>query len=67
MVSTTKVTEDAVFRKVDRHGNASSTESHRDSIAAIFKTAVARAGMNATNIAGHSVRDGMATQATCLH
>jgi hypothetical protein len=36
---------------------------HRDSIAAIFKTAAARAGMNATNIAGHSVRAGLATQA----
>jgi hypothetical protein len=32
-------------------------------IAAIYKTAAARAGMNPTNIAGHSVRAGMATQA----
>jgi len=36
---------------------------HRDSIAEILKTAATRAGINATNIAGHSVRAGMATQA----
>jgi site-specific recombinase XerD len=58
-----KITEGAVFRGVDRHGHVSSAGLHRDSIAAIFKTAAARAGMNATNIAGHSVRAGMATQA----
>jgi site-specific recombinase XerD len=62
-ISTAKITEGAVFRGVDRHGNVSTTGLHRDSIAAIFKTAAARAGMNATNIAGHSVRAGMATQA----
>jgi hypothetical protein len=39
------------------------TGLHRDSIAAIFKTAAARAGMKPTNIAGHSVGAGMATQA----
>ena len=57
------VKEGAVFRGVDRHGRVATTGLHRDSIAAIFKTAAARAGMNATNIAGHSVRAGMATQA----
>ena len=39
------------------------TGLQRDSIAAILKTAATRAGVNATNIAGHSVRAGMATQA----
>jgi integrase len=57
------VTEGAVFRGVDRHGRVANAGLHRDSIAAIFKTAAARAGMNATNIACHSVRAGMATQA----
>ncbi|KAA6465271.1 site-specific integrase [Acidobacteria bacterium AB60] len=57
------VKESPVFRGVDRHGHVASTGLHRDSIAAIFKTAAARSGMNATNIAGHSVRAGMATQA----
>jgi hypothetical protein len=53
----------AVFREVDCHGNVASTGLHLYSIAAIFKTAALRAGMNATNIAGHGVRAGMATQA----
>jgi hypothetical protein len=57
------ITKGAVFRAVDRHGHVAASGLHRDSIAAIFKTAAARAGMNATYIAGHSVRAGMATQA----
>ena len=58
-----KVTQGAVFRAVDRYSNVAANGLHRDSIAAIFKTAAMRAGMNAANIAGHSVRAGMATQA----
>ncbi|MGA9463786.1 MAG: tyrosine-type recombinase/integrase [Terracidiphilus sp.] len=58
-----KVTEGAVFRTVDRHGHVAATGLHSDSIAEILKTAAVRAGINATNIAGHSVRVGMATQA----
>jgi site-specific recombinase XerD len=57
------VTQGAVFRAVDRHGHVAATGLHRDSIAAILKTAASRAGLDATNIAGHSVRAGMATQA----
>lgn len=62
-LSTANVKDGAVFRGVDRHGSVSSTGLHRDSIAAILKAAAARSGMSATNIAGHSVRAGMATQA----
>ena len=62
-LATAKVTEGPVFRGVDRHNRVASTGLHRDSVAAILKTGAARAGMNATNIAGHSVRAGMATQA----
>ena len=62
-LATAKVTEGAVFRGVERHGYVAANGMHRDSIAEIFKTAASRAGMNATNIAGHSVRAGMATQA----
>jgi hypothetical protein len=61
-----KITEGPAFRGVDRHSNVSSAGLHRDSIAAIFKTVAARAGMNATNIVGHSVRAGMATQAALI-
>lgn len=58
-----RLTRGPVFRGVDRHGQVAATGVHRDSIAAIFKTAASRAGMSATNIAGHSVRAGMDTQA----
>ena len=58
-----KVTQGTAFRAVDRHGHVAKTGLHRDSIAEILKTAATRAGINATNIAGHSVRAGMATQA----
>jgi site-specific recombinase XerD len=57
------ITSGAVFRAVDRHNKVAATGLHRDSIAEILKTAATRAGINATNIAGHSVRAGMATQA----
>jgi site-specific recombinase XerD len=62
-LSKAKVTEGAVFRAVDRYNKVAATGLHRDSIAEILKTAATRAGINATNIAGHSVRAGMATQA----
>ena len=58
-----KFTSGAVFRAADRHNKIAADGLHRDSIAEIFKTAAARAGINATNIAGHSVRAGTATQA----
>jgi site-specific recombinase XerD len=45
------VKEGAVFRGVDRHGRVAKQGLHHDSIAAILKTAAARASMNATNIA----------------
>jgi hypothetical protein len=46
-----------------RHNKVAAKGLHRDSIAEILKTAATRAGIDATNIAGHSVRAGMATQA----
>jgi hypothetical protein len=62
-LATANITEGPVFRAVDRHNHIATRGLHRDSVAAIFKTAAARAGLDATNIAGHSVRAGMATQA----
>jgi site-specific recombinase XerD len=57
------ITEGAVFRCVDRHGRVSASGLHRDSIGSILKRAAERAGIDSTNIAGHSMRAGMATQA----
>ncbi|MGA7244381.1 MAG: site-specific integrase, partial [Terracidiphilus sp.] len=52
-----------VFRGVDRHGNVSSHRLYPGSIARIIKTAARRAGLDAGNISGHSLRSGMASQA----
>ena len=59
------VSEGAVFRAVTRYEKlyGSAHGLHRDSIAAILKNTAATAGLDATNIAGHSVGAGMATHA----
>jgi len=64
-LTASQIREGALFRAVTRHGKLArgARGLHHDSIATILKTAATRAGMNATNIAGHSVRAGMATQA----
>jgi site-specific recombinase XerD len=57
------IKDGAVFRGIDRHGHISKSGLHPDSIGTIVKRAAARAGLDATNLAGHSMRSGMATQA----
>jgi site-specific recombinase XerD len=52
-----------VFRSVDRHGRVADHALCPRSIAKILKCAATRAGMDATSIAGHSLRAGMITQA----
>jgi integrase len=56
------IEEGKVFRSINRHGKPGSS-LHADSIATILKRAALRAGIDATNLAGHSMRSGMATQA----
>jgi integrase len=48
---------------IDRHGKVSSRALHRDSVGAILKKAVARAGFDPAEFGGHSLRSGFATQA----
>jgi integrase len=57
------ISEGAIFREIDRHGKVNSRGLHRDSIGAILKRAVARAGFDPGEFAGHSLRSGFATQA----
>jgi site-specific recombinase XerD len=57
------ITEGAIFREIDRHGKVSTGALHRDSVGAILKKAVARAGFDPAEFAGHSLRSGFATQA----
>jgi len=51
-----------VFRGINRHGKPGSS-LHANSVATFPKRAALRAGIDPTNVAGHSVRAGMATQA----
>ena len=51
-----------VFRGINRHGKPGSS-LHANSVATLLKRAAVRAGIDPTNVAGHSVRAGMATQA----
>ncbi len=57
------ITSGPVFRSVDRHGHVAAHALSPRSIAKILKCAATRAGIDATLIAGHSLRSGMATQA----
>jgi len=57
------ITSGPVFRSVDRHGHVAAHALSPRSIAKILKCAATRAGIDATSIAGHSLRVGMATQA----
>lgn len=52
-----------LFREVDRHGRVGEARLHPDSVGAILKRAVARAGFDPAGFGGHSLRAGFATQA----
>lgn len=53
----------AVFREIDRHGRVEPKALHKDSVGMIVKRAARRAGLDAREYAGHSLRAGLATQA----
>ena len=57
------IEEGPVFREVDRHGRVGTVAIHRDTVGAIIKRAVKRAGFQEEGFAGHSLRAGFATQA----
>lgn len=57
------ITEGPVFRRVDRWGNVGGSALDPGSVARIVKRAAARAGLDPTAYAGHSLRAGFATQA----
>jgi integrase len=58
------ITNGPVFRGVDRHGRVFACGLNPDSIARILKRAAARAGLPTADIAGHSLRAGLVTQAS---
>ena len=58
-----RITTGPLFRAVDRHGRVRARALHPDSVAAILKRALARAGYAPEGYAGHSLRAGFATEA----
>lgn len=52
-----------VFRSVDLKGRVSSTALDPRSISKILKRVAQRVGIDPTNVSGHSLRAGMATNA----
>jgi len=57
------ITAGPLFRGVDQFGLVSDRALHPDSVAWIVKRAAGRAGLNAMEYSGHSLRAGLATQA----
>jgi integrase len=56
------ISDGALFRGVDRHGQLGTIRLHKDSIGLIVKRAAEAAGLDPSQYAGHSLRAGMATQ-----
>ena len=59
-----RVTEGALFRSVNRHGQISIDSLTAQSVAGIVKSSVAEAGLDPRQFAAHSLRAGFVTAAT---
>jgi integrase len=57
------ITEGAAFRPVDRHGHIGATRLSPPAVALVLKRHAARAGLDPDEVAGHSLRAGLATSA----
>ena len=57
------ITEGAAFRPIDRHGRLSPNRLTAQSVAAVVKRHAERAGIDPEQVAGHSLRAGLATAA----
>jgi integrase len=57
------ITEGPAFRPVDRHGHIGSTRLSAQAVALVLKRHAARAGLDPDEMAGHSLRAGLATSA----
>jgi site-specific recombinase XerD len=62
-IEASAITEGPVFRSVDRHGHIGTTRLTGQSVAHIVKRHAAMAGLDPEQIAGHSLRAGLATSA----
>ena len=57
------ITEGSAFRSVDRHGHLGATRLTAQAVALVLKRHAARAGLDPGEMAGHSLRAGLATSA----
>jgi integrase len=57
------ITEGAAFRPVDRHGHIGPTRLSAPAVALVLKRHAARTGLDPAEVAGHSLRAGLATSA----
>jgi integrase len=57
------ITEGSAFRSVDRHGHIGATRLTGQAVALVLKRHATRAGLDPGEVAGHSLRAGLATSA----
>jgi integrase len=57
------ITEGHAFCPVDRHGHLGTTRLSGNAVALVLKRHAARAGLDPAEVAGHSLRAGLATSA----
>ena len=62
-LSVSGITESAAFRPIDRHGHLGSARLTAQSVAAVVKRQAERTGIDPEQVAGHSLRAGLATSA----
>ena len=62
-IEVSAITEGPAFRSVDRHGHIGATPLSAQAVALVLKRHAARAGLDPAEVAGHSLRAGLATSA----
>jgi site-specific recombinase XerD len=60
------ITEGAAFRALDRHGRLGPTRLSGQAVALVLKRHAARVGLDPSEVAGHSLRAGLATSAAAV-
>jgi integrase len=60
------ITEGHAFRPVDRHGRIGPRRLSAQAVALVLKRHAARAGLDPAEVAGHSLRAGLATSAAAI-
>ena len=66
MLKVSGIIEGAAFRPVDCHGHIGTTRLSAQALALVLKRHAARAGLDPADMAGHSLRAGLATSAAAV-